>query len=54
MAVLEVREVSGGSWTVAAAFGVIGLILLTITTQLFRSLDQTARIGNVLRPSSAA
>jgi hypothetical protein len=54
MAVLEVRDVSGGSWTIAAAFTVIGLILLTVAIRLLRSLDQATPLGDVLRPSSAA
>ena len=52
MAVLEVRDVSGGSLAIAAAFGVIGLILLTVAIRFSRSLDRTTRLGDVLRPPS--
>lgn len=54
MVVLEVRDVSGGSWTVAAAFGLVGLILLTVAIRFVRSLDQATRLGDVIRPPSAA
>ena len=38
----------------AAAFGVIGLILLRAAIRFSRSLDRSARLGHVLRPSSVA
>jgi hypothetical protein len=52
MAVLEVRDVSGGSWAIAAAFAVIGLILLAIAFRFSRTLDGRAGLGDMLRSSS--
>jgi hypothetical protein len=54
MAVLQVRDVSGGSWAIAAVFAVIGLILLAVAFRFSRNLDQEARLGDVLRASSGA
>lgn len=54
MAVLEVRDVSGGSWAIAALFAVIGLILLAVAIRFSRGLDQATRLGDVLLPSASA
>jgi len=51
MAVLEVRDVSGGSWAIAAVFAVVGLILLAVALRFLRALDRATRLGDVLRAS---
>lgn len=51
MAVLQVRDVSGGSWVIAAVFTVIGLILLAVAFRFSRGLDRATRLGEVLRRS---
>jgi hypothetical protein len=54
MSVLQARDVSGGSWAIAAVFALIGLILLAVALRFSRTLDPEARLGEVLRSSSAA
>jgi hypothetical protein len=49
MAVLEVRDVSGGSWAIAAVFVVIGLILFGVAFRFLRALDRATRLTNVLQ-----
>jgi hypothetical protein len=49
MAVLEVRDVSGGSWAIAGVFAVVGLILLAVASRFLRALDRATRLGDVLR-----
>jgi hypothetical protein len=49
MSVLEVRDVSGGSWAIAAAFAVVGVILLAVTLRFLRAYDRAIRLGDVLR-----
>jgi len=49
MAVLEVRDVSGGSWAIAGVFAVVGLILLAVVFRFLRALDRVTRLGDVLR-----
>lgn len=49
MAVLEVRDVSGGSWAIAEVFAVVGLILLAVAFRFLRTLDRATRLGDVLR-----
>jgi hypothetical protein len=49
MAVLEVRDVDGGSWAIAGVFAVVGLILLGVAFRFLRALDRATRLDNVLR-----
>jgi len=49
MAVLELRDVSGGSWAIAEVFAVVGLILLAVAFRFLRALDRATRLGDVLR-----
>jgi hypothetical protein len=54
MAVLQLRDVSGGSWAIAAVFAVIGLILLAVEFRFSGNLDRNATLGDVLRTPSGA
>ena len=54
MTVLEARDVSGGSWAIAAVFVVIGLILLGVAVRFLRALDRAAQLTNVLRTPARA
>jgi hypothetical protein len=53
LTVLQVREVVGGSWAIAAGSVVLGLLLLGVDLRFLRGFDRSVRLSDVLRSSAS-